>query len=488
MNKIKLLACALAGMMTLTGCGDFGDTNIDPNNPSQPNSSFMFAYACRAIPQFTLTGTYNPWSQLYPQYISERKTIQHSRFLQSNFGTGTFYTEYLRNLETVIKLNMDEATKDESYVAAFGTAENQIAASRTLRAFIYMHLTDALGMIPYSEALKGDDGNFLPKFDTQESIYADLDKELNEAYTQFSESGTLDEDYDILYNGNIAKWKKLNASIRMMMAIKLSDVAPEVGKARFAKAYADGGMKDNADRLEYKYLAESANENPLYNNIEVQGREDFAPSKTLLDQLIAYNDPRLAAYADPNSDGEYAGIPFGLDQADLAAYTTVTATFDKRYYEQNSPMVVISPSHILLIEAEAALRGWIAADAEKLYKEGITASMDQYGLAGEAEAYYAQPEIAFTGSTSEKMAKIGMQRWLANFMQDGFEAWSDWRRLNVPGIKPGPNAPTVSHIPYRKVYDTPDFNSNVENYEAAISQQGEDSENTRVWWDVAPNE
>lgn len=486
MNKIKLLTCVFAGMMGLTGCGDFGDTNVDPNNPSQPNTSFMFTYACRSVPEFTLSGTYNPWSQLYPQYISERKTIQHSRFLQSNFGIGTYYTEPIRNLETIIKLNMDEATRNETYVAAFGSPENQIAAARTLRAYYYMHLTDALGMIPYSEAVKGDEGNFTPKFDTQEFIYTDLDKELTEAYVQFNENGSLNKDYDILYNGNIANWKKLNASLRMMMAIKLSDVAPEVGKARFAKAYADGGMTQNEERLEYKYLAESANENPMYNNIEVQKRHDFAPSKTLLDQLIAYNDPRLAAYADPNSDGEYAGIPFGLEQADLSLYTNTTATLDKRYYEQNSPMVVISPSHILLIEAEAALRGWISDDAESLYKAGITASFDQYELASEIDAYYAQPEIAFTGSTEEKIKKIGMQRWLANFMQDGFEAWSDWRRLNVPDIKPGPNA-TVSHIPYRKVYDTPDFNSNSSNYEAAIAVQGPDEPDTRVWWDVAPN-
>lgn len=486
MNKIKSLTCALTCAITLSGCGDFGDTNIDPNNPSQPNASFMFTYACKTMPNFTLTGTYNPWNQLYPQYLSERKTIQHSTFLQSNYGIGTFYTEPLRNLETIIKLNTDETTRNESYVVSLGSSENQIAACRTLRAFIYMHLTDALGMLPYSEALKGDDGNFTPKYDTQEFIYTDLNKELAEAYSQFNENGTLSKEYDILYNGNISYWKKLNASIRMMMAIKLSDVAPDTGKERFSRAYADGGMTDNTERLEYKYLAESANENPLYNNIVVQGREDFAPSKTLLDQLIAYKDPRLEAYADPNSEGEYDGIPFGITISELPNYTNTTAIFDERYYKQNSPMVIISPSHILLIQAEAALRGWISADAEKLYQKGIAASFDQYGLSDKTDEYIAQPQIAFTGSTSEKIEKIAMQRWLANFMQDGFEAWSDWRRLNVPKLKPGPGS-TALHIPYRKVYDTPDFNSNKDNYDIAIALQGPDTDDTRVWWDVAPN-
>ena len=446
----------------------------------------MFAYACKQVPNFTLSGTYDPWTQLYPQYISERKTIQRSTFLQSNYGTGSIYTNTLRNLELIIKLNMDEATKNESYVASFGDSNNQIAVCRTLKAFIYMHMTDALGMIPYSEALKGDEGNFNPKYDTQEFIYTDLDKELTEAYQQFDETGSLDATSDILYNGNIKYWKKLNASIRMMMAIKLSDVAPEVGKARFAKAYADGGMTDNAEMLAYKYLAESANENPLYNNITVQGREDFAPSKTLLDQLIAYNDPRLEAYANPNSDGEYAGVPFGITNAELQQYTNTTAIFDDRYVQQNSPMVVISPSHILLIEAEAALRGWITEDPEKLYKEGIAASLAQYDLSDQFDDYYSQPNVSLTGSVKEKIEKVAMQRWLANFMQDGIEAWSDWRRLNVPKIYPGPASP-AEHIPYRKVYDTPDYNTNKENYQIVLDTQGKDDENTRVWWDVADN-
>ena len=149
-------------------------------------------------------------------------------------------------------------------------------------------------------------------------------------------------------------------------------------------------------------------------------------------------------------------------------------------------MVVISPSHILLIEAEAALRGWITEDPEKLYKEGIAASLAQYDLSDQFEDYYSQPNVSLTGSVKEKIEKVAMQRWLANFMQDGIEAWSDWRRLNVPKIYPGPASP-AEHIPYRKVYDTPDYNTNKENYQIVLDTQGKDDENTRVWWDVADN-
>ena len=79
-----------------------------------------------------------------------------------------------------------------------------------------------------------------------------------------------------------------------------------------------------------------------------------------------------------------------------------------------------------------------------------------------------------------------MQRWLANYMQDGVEAWSDWRRLNVLKLYPG-SAAAVTHIPYRRVYYPDDYNTNLDNYNAAIAVQGADDMDTRVWWDVADN-
>ena len=331
MKKTKLLALAFTGLAGLSSCGDFNDLTIDPNNPSSPETRFLFTRACMDTYIFAYNDNYNPWTQLFPQYLSERQNIQYSSYAQQDFNTSSYYYRDIQNLEEIISLNTDEATQNESYVLSLGSAENQIAVARTLRAYYY--------------------GNFAPKYDTQEEIYADLDKELTEAYAQFDESGEFDEDYDILYNGDIANWKKLNASLRMMMAIKLTDVDPGTGKERFARAYADGGITDNSEALVYNFVNETMNQNPLYDNIIVGARNDFAPSKTLLDQLLAYNDPRIEAYAEPNSDGEYVGVPFGINQADIANYTN-TATFDPRYYDaQNTPITIISPSHILLIQA-----------------------------------------------------------------------------------------------------------------------------------------
>ena len=112
--------------------------------------------------------------------------------------------------------------------------------------------------------------------------------------------------------------------------------------------------------------------------------------------------------------------------------------------------------------------------------------MDFYGVDG-FDTYYAQESVKLSGSADQQIEKIGMQRWFANYMQNGVEAWSDWRRLNVPKMYPGP-ASTEKHIPYRRIYNTDDYKTNVENYNAAIAAQGEDSFETRVWWDVKDND
>ena len=487
MKKIFIIFLFLG--ILLNGCdfGDFGDINIDPNNPSSTDTRFLYVYAVRqAIPTFYMTGTYDPWTVIYPQYISERSNIQFTTFLLTTFGTNNYYSQSLKNLNKIIEFNTDADTKNENWVTLFNASnDNQIALARTLKAYIYMHLTDALGMLPYSEALKATEGLYKPKYDDQQSIYTDLNKELEEAFAQFNVNIPFDDSYEILYNGDVSKWKKFNASVRMQLAIKLFKADENTGKTRFAKAFNDGFIRSNADIFSYKYLSESTNENPLYNNIEVSRRRDFSPSGVFVDSLISYNDPRLTVYADKNKFGTYYGMPFGLVRANalLVDPDTISA-FHPNYYKQNSPAVLVTPSIMLLAAAEAAERGWISASSENLYNEAIVAAFNQHGLGDEIDEYMNQEKVKFnTGGTSaERIVQIAMQKWLASFLQDSFEAWADWRRLGVPYLKPGPSA-TIAEIPRRRYYDSGDYNANKDNRDAAVAVQGADNFFTRVWWD-----
>lgn len=518
-NKIIYL-CVWIGIFSFSGCSDFGDINIDPNNPSQADTRFLFARAMQGVTSAVFTSapaprtdTYDPFSQLYPQYLAEAQNIQYTEFGIVDFSLGIYYHTFLRNLQLIIAMNQDEKQKATEFVMGMGSNANQIAAAKTLEAFYYMHMTDVVGMIYFSEALQGDQGNFTPKFDSQKDIYTALDEKLNEAYTMFNEKETLDATYDILYRGNIARWKQLNASLRMLMAIKLSDVEPETGKARFVKAYNDGGIKTNESNLRYRYLNETANMNPLYDNMEVSKRKDFAPAKTIIDALLAHKDPRALSYGVPNPQGKYDAVPFGVARAKISAYKGKIVMLNPKVYAMDATITIISAARMLLVESEAAVRGWITADAAELYKKAIAASFeekdfksdiakyensnpellkklqDEYGFITNVDEYVAQANVALTGTMEEKIAKIGMQRWMNGFMEDGIEAWSDWRRLNVPKLTPGEAAGgTIKHIPYRRYYYLGDYEVNKENYDAAIAAQGPDNFETRVWWDTKDND
>ncbi len=490
MNKIKNIFVVLLLSIVLVQCdvSDFGDINKDPNNPSNPDTRFLFVRSAKYLPGY-LPGGYNSWQALYLNYASEWKTLQHVKFTEKSYVLSAYYSVAIRNLKAIIELNTDEATKSESYVLKFGSNANQIAVARILRAFFYSHMTDAVGMIPYTEALQGKD-NFFPKYDTQESIYASLDNELKEAVAGFDDGG-LSATYDILFNGDIANWKAMANSLRMILALRLSKVDPATGKARFADAYANpaGYIADNNQNFTYKFLREDANSNPLWKNIFKDGRDDYTPCDVIVDTMNAVNDPRRVDYFQKNKYGAYLGIPFGIanDEQGKWLKRDTLSKFGPEFIKQNTPGVLISAAYMNLTVAEAAERGWIAANAEELYKKGLQESIVQRSKRDDLEAvfntFYGESTIAYTGSQQEKLDKIALQKWIVNYMQDGMEAFSEWRRTGVPKLTVGRSASGITALPRRFEYASDDYVTNQANYEEALKVQGPDEITTRVWWD-----
>jgi len=513
MKKIyALLTSVLVAGLFVTSCNvkDFGDINKDPNKPSTPFTTYLFTESCKYVQQFVLrdaTNAYDPWQQEWAGYLSESKNNQYGPLsTTSSFGCSTFYLRPIKNLEYIIQMNEDPEQSEASNVAVFGTTANQIAAAKTLMAFFYMTISDINGPIVISEAFKGvSDDNWQPKYDTQKQAYTILDERLKEAYAQFDESGTLGNAADILFEGDIAKWKKFNASLRMLMAIKLSDVDAATGKARFAAAYADGGMTSVEDGLHYTY--DDLNWNMLYYWVSPDypaAGLNPVPNYFIVEEMKALKDPRMFEYFDiegykgtrdeelfPRDQySSFYGIPFGLINNDaVSAWKDCCASINSKIITQNATIPVIPTSRVLLVEAEAAQRGWISASAKDLYEAGIKASFEWWGAEG-ASKYIASPEVAY--NAEKGIEQIALQRWIAGYLSDGIEAWSDWRRLDVPHMPVGPGADTQgnSHYPYRLPFDnTMDKEYNPENYAEAIKDlsNGQDTKDARVWWDVKDN-
>ncbi|MDO4214472.1 MAG: SusD/RagB family nutrient-binding outer membrane lipoprotein [Bacteroidales bacterium] len=518
MKYIKSISASLvlAGALAVSSCdpSDFGNINDTPNNPTQSYTYMLFKSACTSLPTYIMSSSsYDPWAQEWSGYLAEAKNNQYGGLITTmEYASGGIYTGPIRTLTEIIKSNTDEATKGDPAVTMFGTNNNQIAACVTLRSFYYMTISDILGPIVYSEALQSGEENWAPKYDSQKDVYAGLEKELNEAYALFDEKSNLTSD-DLIFKGNIARWKKFNATLRMMMAIKLSDVAPADGKARFAKAYADGGMETADDSFTWTY--HTGSNAPFYSigNMGYASRSNyFAPNKIFVDALKEYKDPRLFTYCnvgdnaymgkvagDPHDFNTYKGVPHGLaSNGDVDIAIVGACSTAAKYCEPTPTYGLITAARCLLVEAEAAQRGWIDAKPAELYAKGIQASFDFEAKSDDAwakEFKNAKDYIAahpLPQDNDAALKEIAMQRFLAGFLTDGIEAWSDWRRLNVPTMVmyPGQSNTGKTTYPYRLTFASNDYSVNRDNTNAAAAdlQGGKgDDKWSRVWWDVAEN-
>jgi hypothetical protein len=482
--KTRILA-AIVGLSIIAGPGckkidEFGDINQDPSRTTEPITSALLtsvlglsgtAYA--SVGQMA-AGTRGG---LYAQMFSETQYTETSLYAEPKIDFDGIYSGPLMDLQNIIDYNSDPETAAKA--AANGSNKNQIATARILKAYYYWILTDQYGDIPYSEALKGE-GN--TKFDTQQSIYMDLFKELKEAAAQFD--GGRPFAGDIMFGGDASKWKKFANSMRLQMALRLSKVDATTGAAQAADAVASGVMTSNADNAVILYPGGTYN-SPWWALYD--GRKDFAMSNVIDNFLTNTGDPRLSVFG--SSD---VGFPYGLTR-DLAVafdgssggnWARITAA---QFWDQTDDYVmVMNYASVLLAQAEARQRGWITSGptVAQLYAAAIEASWQEWGISytpAQLSAYLANANVALTAGT--ELQKIATQKWLALY-PNGSQAWFEWRRTGFPVLTPTPYATNTSkQIPRRYVYGIRQYSLNKANTEEAAARIGGDVQDTRTWWD-----
>ncbi|MDJ1483522.1 SusD/RagB family nutrient-binding outer membrane lipoprotein [Cytophagaceae bacterium YF14B1] len=481
MKKFSYIFFLTGLLLFLSACEKgFDSVNNDPNNPSTVPTAYLLTSAQRSVVT-ELMGRNSDWGidvtpRRYMQHWSATLYTETDRYQEIREDFSTFYSGGLQDLTEIIRLNTDETTKYEA--AKSGPNENQIAIARILKAWVFQNITDIWGDVPYSEALQGDT-NYSPQYDTQESIYADLIKELDESTDQFVDG---DISGDIIFNGSIDKWKLFAQSLKLRLGIRMSKVAPALAKTAVQEAISKGVFTSNDDNALYLYLTAAPNNNPWQQQYDY-GAPEFAITTTMIGKLTSLSDPRLAIYANPaENSGKFVGMPYGVTAAVAGSYgaSNVSLPGDK-VRQATSPAILLTYSEVLFNKAEAAARGWINEDAEALYKSAITASMQYWGVTDSAiTSYLAQPAIAFNKITFQK--SIGEQKWLALYMQ-GVETWSEWRRLGYPELVVAPDAVQNRAIPRRRGYPQSESSLNQTNYDAAVARQGPDLMDIRIWWD-----
>jgi hypothetical protein len=447
-------------------CNKFDkDINRNPNQPSLASGTQLIANAELFLPGLSAS----PQGEFLAQYLAETQYPGASLYPDGGTSFYGLYQGPLMNLETV--LNSQDLKGTEGPIA------NQLAVAKILKAYFFWHITDRWGDVPYTEALKGA-ANFTPKYDKQEDIYNSLFLLLDEANASIV-TGNITN--DIVYGGDMTKWKKLANTIHLLMALRLSEVNPTKAALEFNKALANGIMTSNSDNLVYKHLLDANNQNYWYGQVVNQQREWWALTETLVNYMNPVNDPRLPVYGKKTSANDYKGLEFGTTVG--LPNTTGVSLMGTAIYAQNASIHLVTYAQALFAKAEAAKRGWIAggdATAKTNYEAAITESVRQWtGSTTGVAALLASTGIAY--DPSQAMAQIGMQRWVHLFMH-GFEAWAEWRRTGYPAnlVTPGGRA-----VPLRHSYPATEQFNNTVNYNEAVQRQfaGQDNLYGKVWWD-----
>jgi len=472
MKKIFIHNCLLLSIiLLLSNCKKFSNSiTTDPNNPTKASGTQLIANAELTLP--TLSSS--PYGVHYPQYLSNTSFTDNSRYTTVNFNFYSFYTGPLNDLENVLQTQLD---------ANQGPIANQIAVAKILKAYFFWHMTDRWGGLPYAEALKGN-ANFTPKYDSQQAIYAAAFKLLDEANAGIvTTNGTIKN--DIVYNGDITKWKKLGNTIHMLMALRLSKVDPATGSTEFNKALTNGIMTANSDNLAYPSVADPNNENYWYTSFTRLGRSWFALSKPLVDYMLPLNDPRLPVFGDKNGAGNYVGLEYGKAVPNSNDINNVSL-LGSSLRQQTSPVYLVTYAQALFAMAEAAKLGWIGGGdvaAKNNYELAVQTSIAQWtGSTTGATAYLAQSQVQYNPGTA--IMQIAYQRWVHLFLH-GYEGWAEWRRTGYPVLVAAPGA-NGNRIPRREGYPTQEQTNNTINYHAAVASfpyGGSDDLNARLWWD-----
>lgn len=479
----------ISAIVLIAGCTDgFEELNKDPNQPLEVPTSSLITGAERELVRSVfgnhdeLVGIGLPLS-VFSQQISNLRGAFDDIYATVEDDFSEFYTRGLRDLEEVIILNSSEETMAEA--AKSGPNGNQVAVAMILKAWAFHNITDVWGDIPYSQALSGSEFP-LPEYDTQESIYTDLLKELTEASAMIDITAG-DIEGDIIYDGDMSKWLLFANSLKMRVGLRLSKVDPTTASTAVSEAFAAGVMTSNDDNATYDFLASAPNYNPWFYRFELSV-PNYGVGSTLIDMLVDTNDPRLEMYADTafNQDlgGGFVGNPVGYDRASGSAISDFAVSWPdaENVLGQTAPFTIMTYSEVLFMLAEASERGWIAGTTSTYYDLAITASMEQWGItdATAISDYIAQPSVTLDAANPIK--SIGDQKYIALYMQ-GVQIWSEWRRLGYPELEIARDA-VISGMPRRRGYPPSEINLNKANYDAAVARQGPDDLLTRMWWDL----
>jgi hypothetical protein len=536
--NIKIWAGAMALILLASSCEDYLNINKNPNQAITADVQLVLPQAI--VASAAVTNSYNTYGGHFGGYIANAGGFSgFGTLLSYNLQPGdynnlwtTMYQDPLRDFKYVI-----ENTEGNAQLAFFN------AAAKIMTVYDYMKLVDTFGDIPYSQALRGEEGILAPEYDVAATIYQDLIATLDAAVTLIDNSPTalrLTKASDPLFgplaettaerdiDDQMADWKRFANSLKLKMLVRTNAPA-----ASFTFS-ADGFITDDAI-VDPGYELNRPNPTWASWGRTIAGALSNSSRIPTTFSFAFYNGAKLS---DPGR-GEVIFVNFGGNNGGAA----VTATpHNQLGNEVGNPTIIASQvtwagsqedftglgvlkgpaqgqSLMLLAEAkflqaEAELTGKLAGAYATTFNEGITASF-RYLYKDQAEvvttdvaplvsAYLAANTSGAIGARSylvniadattdaQRLEAIITQKYIANLMIASDESYNEFRRTGYPVTVPGgapaldiaSNKSTINdrfdRLPTRVMYPSSEASYNAANYRN-VDYRSLTAE--RIFWD-----
>lgn len=402
-------------------------------------------------------------------------------------------------------------------------APSTYAVAQVIKVMAMHRIADTYGPLPY---LNFTPGNSSIPYNSQQDIYNTFFAELDSAITVLQEFVSASPEarplakYDLIYKGDFSKWLKFANTLKLRLAMRVSNADPTRARKAAEEAVAGGVMTSNDDNA-LLTVDGTSTINPLY--MICYSYNDTRMGATMESFLKGYKDPRIGLLFNKGTGalaGDYHGIRngsrFSGHSYDLFSTLNVTAS---------TPIQWMVAAESYFLRAEGSIRGWnMGGTSKDLYETGVRTAFSQpiggtLKAAGDATAYledgtstpapFVDPmnganniqggdaslsKITIKWKEDDgfdlKLERIMTQKWLAIY-PDGLEAWSEFRRTGFPKVFPIPEANNLSNplINTKKQIRRSPFpqneylNNNANVMIGVTLLGGPDYGGTPLWWD-----
>ena len=537
--NIKFIAVSLIMLLAFGACHNLDDLNINPNNPDPEvtDLNLLMPTIIINLGQDIVSLGIGDLAGVMQHTQKTGWSSGHNDYDWNNPGQswGGYY-DILRNADEFYNKAVQEELEFHQGVGLI------------MKAYTFGLIADLWGDAPFSEALKAEQGSdyYKPVFDSQQDIYHGILDYLDEANTLLSKSGdeytNINATQDVLYAGDVQKWRKFANSLALRYYMRLQAKEPSIAQEGITRISGNPTMypiiTSASDEANIAYSGTSPGTSWPINmvfNIDPLGEYmRRKPCATLVESLQALNDPRLGVWAEKveiplvlvpgtevdrvvdgkreiskdveeaflanweeddlylDYDQEYVGIPvqtFSAQAYNLtpnytqqAAYNPHVSQLNEMYKETSGSLLqmrLLSAAEVNFILAEAALYNWAPETPETYYNNGIKESFNAWGLSDQYDEY-------INGISYNGLESIIKQKWIASWTAAA-ESWFDYRRTGLPNLQTGPSA-RREVLPLRFYYDiNEDLSTNTENAEAAVAKleatqyKGSDQTNNSAW-------